>query len=193
MEAGSCLYIVTDPFRLENHVYKVGHHTGNVKDLTKRYRTELARVLILGWFSNSLERCCQYEETIKKFLKGVRIKLNSGKRSEWYLIDIKDLHDLIKDIMNDNKLVSPKVPKCPNFSLVKSLIDNNYKIPSTHSEYLINNDDYSIKKNCKKLNGKSNSKLRYCPVILKSGERKGQPCDALIQNLGDDWCGRHKK
>lgn len=37
------------------------------------------------------------------------------------------------------------------------------------------------------------SDLKYCPAILKSGPNKGLPCNACIQNLVNDYCGRHNK
>ena len=35
--------------------------------------------------------------------------------------------------------------------------------------------------------------LKYCPALLKSGPKKGLPCNASIQILANDYCGRHNK
>jgi alkylated DNA repair dioxygenase AlkB len=35
--------------------------------------------------------------------------------------------------------------------------------------------------------------IKYCNAILKSGQRKGEICGNNINNLTDDYCGRHKK
>ena len=37
------------------------------------------------------------------------------------------------------------------------------------------------------------SDLKYCTALLKSGPKKGLPCNAGIQNLANDYCGRHNK
>lgn len=76
------LYVLTDPDKIRVNTFKVGYHSGDYKQLIKRYSTSLplVRVLFFQWFDNAK----RLEADIKKTFEHTRQLNPNGNRSEWY-------------------------------------------------------------------------------------------------------------
>lgn len=93
----SYIYIITCPAYRSFNQYKVGHHTGNVSGLIKRYITsipELDFVLLLN-----TEHSIKLEKAVQKEYKEYRVNNCNGNKSELFTVDEVTLKGLISYIM----------------------------------------------------------------------------------------------
>jgi len=144
------LYILTDPYRICEQVFKVGIHTGSYDQLINRYRTTGIYPIILGWYmpdeeEGQVHATCA-ENIIKEAFKDYRLKNPKGNLSEWihYPFDLlvvavecalfgRTLDPLTIDNIEPINASSP----------TKDLMNGTYEVPSQFRKYIVSDEQFT--------------------------------------------------
>lgn len=86
------IYVITDTYRKESGVYKVGIHSGSISALRSRYITSIPDLIIEDIFHvDSKELAKQMECDFKEKYKHLRLVNSNGNLSEWVTMQLADI------------------------------------------------------------------------------------------------------
>lgn len=92
------IYIISTLKRSNDHIFKIGKHTGTRTKLMSRYATYLIDPII--FYFQPVINYGLVENKIKSKLKKFRIVNNNGKRTEWIKLELIDLMRCITKIVD---------------------------------------------------------------------------------------------
>jgi hypothetical protein len=98
------IYIVSTEERAKENIYKLGKHTGTIRNLESRYGTPLIDPIIYFFYPTIYASIIENE--IKRHLNSKRILNKNGNKSEWINLELKHIINIIfnieKNIITEN-------------------------------------------------------------------------------------------
>src|SRR5579871_6169803 len=96
----SYIYIVSNSDFSEKNKYKIGKHTGSETKLISGYKTSLIdpKIYLFIQCKNN-EQAEQAKVEIKMILKDKFIRNDNGRLSEWVILELQQLIDIVNKIM----------------------------------------------------------------------------------------------
>ena len=83
------IYIITSPIHEKDQTYKIGRHTGSLKELLKRYMTPIPNAVVR--FNHSTANPVEHERVILNLVGNFRILTAEGRKTEWVKMPLSDL------------------------------------------------------------------------------------------------------
>src|SRR5438067_720256 len=97
------IYVISTKKRAKKNKYKIGRHTGTIRELESRYVTALINPIVYHFYPTKNTK--QVEDQVKIILDRYRIKNKHENKLEWFRLDINIIRKTINEIVDQYKLI----------------------------------------------------------------------------------------